>query len=296
MIAMMGILPQKMRLHRSAFTLVELLIVVTIISFIAGALVVAARNVMVRAHKASTSALIQRLTTGAAIFCDDFGYYPPDDWPLRSDTECFTEKTPNPNDDNPSNIKLWPNANLILRLLYLYPPASVAGVESDMPSKQYVKLKESELKGGLTRSWVDKQSPNPAGRFESAFERDMSKPRKGLVVVDAWGRPLYYDCNTPARGPRLGAAPWPDRDAVIRPDVRMTFMGNVAPPIHNADGCDIFSCGADGRTSCNNSVDDNQDGRIDGADPLELGAEVGGIRISPLVGMAEDDINNWVGR
>ena len=243
--------------------------VVTIIAFIAGALVIAARNVMMRAKRNATLAVIQKLTTACAEFRMDFGFCPPDDWPISSDQECLTQDRTIRATDNPSSVSLRANANMVLRLRYLYP----------VGQKQYLgekDLKESELGGAFTRSYVSASTTlpmalrNAATRFELAYP-DQASPNKGLVALDAWGRPLYYNSNTPD----------PTRPTVA--DVRWAVAGIVATsvPIRNAKGVDIFSCGEDGRTAPNNSLDDDQNGSVDEA------AEVN------FIGEAADDINNW---
>ena len=265
--------PGKGTLHRapraSGFTLVEILMVVTIIAFIAGALVIAARNVMMRAKRHATLALIQKLSTACAEFRQDFGYCPPDDWPISTDQECNTQDRTIRATDNPSGVSLRANANMVLRLRYLYP----------MGQKQYLgekDLKESEMGGGLTRSYVSANMTLPvalrsaATRFELAYP-DQRYPNRGLVVVDAWERPLYYNSNTPD----------PTRPTQV--DVRWSVAGVTATsvPIRNAKGVDIFSGGEDGRTAPNNSIDDDQNGSVDEA------AETN------FIGEAADDINNW---
>jgi hypothetical protein len=239
--------------------------VVTIIAFIAGTLVIAARNVMMRAKRHATLALIQKLSTACAEFRQDFGYCPPDDWPINPDnnSEVITESRTIRATDNPSGISLSANANMVLRLRYLYPQGQ----------KQYLgekDLKESELGGGFTRSYVNANRNYEATRFELAYP-DQRYPNKGLVVVDAWERPLYYNCNTPD----------PTRPTAVdrRWDVAGVYRTSV--PIRNAKGVDIFSGGEDGRTAPNNSIDDDQNGSVDEA------AETN------FIGEAADDINNW---
>jgi type II secretory pathway pseudopilin PulG len=262
----------------AAFTLVELLVVITIITFVAGALVVAAQGVMKRAAYNNTVALVQRVTTACAMFNDDFGYFPPDDWPITTDAQCYTADRAAP--ENPTQIQLFPNANCMLRLLYLYPQGH----------KQYLSLKQSELRGGFSASWVNVASPSAAGRFEFAFP-DTADPEKGLIVVDAWGRPLYYDCHTSDPGVTFNYATGGDRS-----DKRRPILGNIYPAVHLAKGADIFSCGADGLTTPNNGIDDNQNGSVDSADSLENYQTIGSLRVSMLAGEADDDINNWWGR
>lgn len=256
---------------RSGFTMVEILIVVTIIAFIAGALVVAARGVMPRARDLATRSLIRKIDLACAQFRDDFGFYPPDDWPILQgrDQQCYNSSYPIRATANPSGISLVPNANLVLRLCYLRPQGQ----------KQYLALKRSELRGTVTRDYTQPGNAYPYNRFEYAYPEpaevpiNPDLPVKGQVIVDAWGRPLYYDCHTadPTR-PTVADLRWP---------VAGVAAGSV--PIRNAKGADIFSCGADGLTTPNNRIDDNQNGTVD-TDEIAL------------IGQADDDVNNWSSR
>jgi type II secretory pathway pseudopilin PulG len=276
---------------------VELLIVVTVIAFVAGALVVAARRVMVRSMKANTAALIQKVTTACAMFKDDFGCYPPDDFPITAESQCTSTVAgglPSPNNDNPTCIELDPNANLVLRLMYLYPSRDSAS--KPIPQKRYLTLKESELRGGFASgaTFVAASDANPAWRLEDA-RYDSRNVRRGLIIVDAWARPLYYDCQTIDPDPRYRTR---SKKAQGRSSMSTSTAHtlNIYPAVHNATGCDIFSCGADGRTSWNNKIDDNQNGLVDSDDPQEYYTVIDGLNISPLSGEAEDDINNWASR
>ena len=267
--------PGRAEQKAGAFTMVELLVVITIITFVAGALVVAARGVMVRAHAKSTEDLVQRLTTAAALFKDDFGYYPPDDLPITRGSLSITDVAPSStNPKNAAAILLEPNANLILRLLYLYPAGQ----------KQYVNMKASELAGNITSNYTNRNARNAAYRCLNALPE--AGKEKGLVAVDAWGRPLYYDCHTPDPGPNNV---W----TAARADVRWRIRGvgsDPEMPVRNAKGVDIFSCGPDGLTSTCNSIDDNQNGAIDDSSASNVNAE------NWLIGEDRDDINNWSAR
>jgi type II secretory pathway pseudopilin PulG len=247
--------------------MVEILMVVTIIVFIAGALVVAARGVMVRAKRLATLSLIHKINTACAEFRDDFGYYPPDDSPITNDLWCYSSDYPIRTTDNPSGISLKMNGNLVLRLCYLRPKGQ----------KQYLDFKRSDLRGTITRNYAQPTSAYAANRFEYAYPEpaevpiNPDLPVKGQVVVDAWGRPLYYDCHTGD----------PTRPTVA--DYRWSVAGVAAAsvPIRNAKGADIFSCGSDGLTAPNNRIDDNQNQSVDESTEWTL------------IGEADDDINNW---
>jgi hypothetical protein len=173
----------------------------------------------------------------------------------------------------------------MLRLVYLYPSRDSAG--RAIAQKRYLTLTQSEMRGGFRTgdNFTDVKNANPAWRFADG-RYNSRDPKRGLVIVDAWGRPLYYDCHTIDPDPRY---PTRSKKAVSR--TRMTIGSDtVYPAVHNAAGCDIFSCGADGRTTPNNKLDDNQDGKVDKEDDMEYSDTTNN---SALSGSAADDINNW---
>ncbi len=249
-----------------AFTLIEILIVITIIGFVAGALVVASRGVIDKAHRKYTESLIQRINTSAGLFANDFGYWPPDDWPMQRDLVTLQRS------QNPSDIALWPMANMMLRLLYLYPEGQ----------KQYLTVKESET---YPPAQVLDYSSVTAGSFEGTRSSNSPKP---YILLDGWGRPMYYYCRTtdPIVDPKSGTAfrrstyPY----GRLNNTARISGRAGVTLPARNAKGGDLFSCGTDGLTSINNRTDDDMNGAVDDAPELNM------------LGEAADDVNNWGSR
>ena len=65
---------------RAAFTLVELLVVIGIITILAGLLTPAIMGAMRKAHEASTVNTIHQVELAAQAFMNDFGEYPPSTW------------------------------------------------------------------------------------------------------------------------------------------------------------------------------------------------------------------------
>ncbi len=62
---------------RTAFTLVELLVVIVIIAILAASLVVLIKGMIERGRQASTKAMIETLSTACSAYKTEFGLYPP---------------------------------------------------------------------------------------------------------------------------------------------------------------------------------------------------------------------------
>ena len=86
------------------------------------------------------------------------------------------------------------------------------------------------------------------------------------------------------------------------------FVGDPRRVIHNRDTFDLFSAGPDGKTACNDGIDNDGDGSTDNANTAYTGSgaatsrDMGeaafngaltGFKKNPKPGEVLDDINNW---
>jgi prepilin-type N-terminal cleavage/methylation domain-containing protein len=86
------------------------------------------------------------------------------------------------------------------------------------------------------------------------------------------------------------------------------YVGEPKRVIHNRDTFDLFSAGPDGKTACNDGIDNDGDGATDNANTAYIGSgaassrEMGeaafngsltGFKKNPKAGEILDDINNW---
>lgn len=229
-------------------TLVELLVVISIIAFLAGALVVASQKMRHQAQVNGTTTLIERLASANEQFYNEWRFYAPDspitrlagaNWVYQTSPsipdEIETREVDTDAPGIPPNDKVPTTGNEYMMISLVF-------------KGQYLAIDQEHI-AGPRRQITNLRLPNG------------ENPTSRCIVVDSWGHPLFYDCH--------------------KPEGKRYALGRV---MFNINAFDLFSLGADGRTSStNNHIDDDGDGTTDESDEGDK------------VGQSVDDINNWRG-
>jgi len=273
----------------SGFTMVELLVVISIIIVLAGLLMPAIMAAMRKAHETQTLNLIHQCEVAAQSFFNDYGDYPPSTW--AEVDELF--KIPNPNpadigtgsgwdgglfsgisgtngyrDQNSSPSTINEGIEVLTYCLatrnggpYLQPSADQLGnTDGDHD--------DADLDGDGTNDV--RQATNPYFGGNQVFE-----------LVDYWGNPLVYFHNRDyaAHDGWTDANLWADRlveavtyadsegqtypcyarwDDRVRPD-GTSYGPGERPPLPtqnypNLDGFQLYSWGYDAKPGCDEST------------------------------------------
>jgi len=225
-------------------TLVELLVVISIIAFLAGALVVSAQRIRHQAQVSGTRALIEKISGANERLYNDLRHYAPDSaiGALAGNTWVFStspglpEEYTNEEVDNTvygmPNDRIMTTANecMTLGLCFFW-------------DKNYLTVNQEHLAG-------------PKREINKVVSEHQCDRSSRCIVVDSWGHPLYYECHRPEGKRYVDDVYW-----------------------HNTQAFDVFSAGPDGRTSSvSNELDDDGDGEVDETDEgLKLGEQVDDI-------------------
>jgi len=152
---------RRTRRPRRAFTLVELLIVISIMAILAGILIPTIAIVRGEAKKAATKALISLISNAAVSFENDHGYYPPD--AIEATTQLYHFSQPD------------------LTALTTGDPLTAAQVP---PQALYYYLGNGFT--GQNAPYATFAKNTQAHHFDTVFTERLP------VVVDPWGRPIIY--------------------------------------------------------------------------------------------------------
>lgn len=154
-----------------AFTLVELLVVIVIISVLMGILLPAVQSVRMRSQMAATSAQIRSIATACYAYQADYGYFPPVGLHREPEPDLHVDI------DKPAEVLWW---FLTRQVSY----------RSDVTNF-------NQGHAGLEYDWDDPiiygtQNTGPYYSPQSGQLRDYDED--GVPeIVDVWGHPLLYD-------------------------------------------------------------------------------------------------------
>ncbi|MEW6359443.1 MAG: type II secretion system protein [Planctomycetota bacterium] len=233
-------------------TLVELLVVISIIAFLAGALVVASQKIREQAQEHGARALIEKLISANEQFFNEWRQYAPDSPEgLRAVT-----------DGRVTQFETSPAIPTEIETREI--DVAAPGMPADkMPTtcSEYLMISLQFWGQFLKLSKENIAGPERKIDLGTLGSKGMETVNSKCIIVDNWGRPIFYDCH--------------------KPEGKRYTPGIVA---HNINAFDIFSLGADGRTSStSNKIDDDGDGTVDESDEADK------------LGESVDDLNNWRG-
>lgn len=155
-------------MQRNAFTLIELLIVITIIMTLVGMSIVGLGTLRERAKIDATSGLISRIETALRIYKEVFLGFPPDDDGIYEGSQC-----------------LW---------YYLYKGLSLE-VENDNAPKgftpgRFIKVvRAPDIRRGVEIEKGIYAKVKPPMGPEGFRQKELNEDN---YVIDIWGHPLYY--------------------------------------------------------------------------------------------------------
>ena len=171
-----------MKATRHAFTLVELLVVIAVLSILMSLSAGAAIAAKHYANRAKATVGIEHLRTAITTFRHDFGFNPPDHadqlpaWRMRADGQCQpdaggAEVVIDPG-DRAGDMEDYDNSNRILMHFLL----------TDNGTGGYYELKRKDSM--------------QSGRLDNAYVFDC-RTRDLYLFMDPWGSPYVYDRNWP---------------------------------------------------------------------------------------------------
>ncbi|NOZ22816.1 MAG: type II secretion system protein [Planctomycetes bacterium] len=236
-------------------TLVELLVVISIIAFLAGALVVASQKIRSQAQRHSTAALIEKICSANEQFYNEWRFYAPDTGSLG----------PHGNGQYAGtfwNYKASPGIPLTLeeREVDVEAPG-MPGNKMPTSGNEYLMINLCFRGQFIVIPRENLAGPERKIDLKGLGVKKMDQVSSRCIIVDSWGRPLFYDCH--------------------KPEGKDYTNGLIH---RNVNSFDLFSLGPDGRTSStSNNLDDDGDGTVDESDE------------GKKLGESADDLNNWRG-
>ena len=180
----------KFTSRRSAFTLLELLIVIAIIAILSAMLFPAIGGVITKSKIARTRAMIVSLQAALSMYDSDTGRYPRRPGPLvasklfENDVAYLYAALAN---NRTMPLGGGPNAPYIERR-----PEWVAhAAASDVDNLSWMSVNPG---AGFGVAWLDALPSGEADQLNDASFQAANLPGSAseLVFVDAWGNPLYY--------------------------------------------------------------------------------------------------------
>ena len=240
----------------SGVTLVELLVVISIIAFLAGALVVASQKIREQAQQHSTEALMAKLAGANGQFYNEWRFHAPD-------TDKLGEKKDGKYAGSFWRYEISPSIPATIETREVDQVTIPGMPENKMPTSgnefMMINLQYRAQLVAIPKDYLAGPERKIDLRGMGVEGMDLATSR--CIILDSWGHPIFYDCHKPEG--------WDYSNGLIR---------------YNVNAFDMFSLGPDGRTSStNNKIDDDGDGTVDETDE------------GRKLGESGDDLNNWRG-
>ncbi len=281
----------KLETKRKAdgFTLVEMLVVITIIALLASAFLPAVKLALRRAGRATTKNTISGLDTAITMFRRDWGTYPPHSYGVSDPTINFPDTTVAiPRNDafkfcDSATDKTYKGRVLMFFLSSRFElNGKTYGPYFSPKEKQMDRADTTMLNafggtGDITKLKITLWNGDDWKHTTALMDQDANGK---LVLLDGFDNPYFYYSNVWAKKQ--------DTSAVIVPHRPFEYV--------------IFSTGQDGKSAWNDHKDNDNDGvpapgGDDDLDPDErLRVNSSGRYLDACgkqVGQLHDDINNW---
>jgi len=255
--------------RRMGFTLVELLIVISIIVILMGLILPVASIVMRDARNAAAQSFLKNLEGACAMYALEFGIHPPIGPYIRQSGGSYSLMA---NVNVPAG---WNWADF----------AYSRGAGPDKSAKMLYYYLGTTFRKNPDFSKGEAYSTKNVGPFMD-FKSNQTEDLDGdghLYIVDLWGNPIKYFNNSVRTAPN-GTPTMPGAHNILN--------DFYAPPYdipHNKSSVDLYSFGTDGEDDAgyneNNSVDED----FDGNPTIETLPGGGYLNSNNLL----DDINNY---
>ncbi|NLW51343.1 MAG: type II secretion system protein [Candidatus Brocadiaceae bacterium] len=244
---------------RAAFTLVELLVVITIIAVLAGLLTPAIIAAMNRSGVTVTVARIRQCELAATAFFNDYGQYPPMHWDELAELFDYNDI-----DGHLDGLDTGTEPSTINEGIEVFVAclASRTGGPYLQPEGDW--LRNVDVPDDLNAA--------PDDRENDTLQNDVAQAtnwyfggRQIFEIVDYWGNPLVYVHNryyadydgwdeendvwyAPATGTE--ALPYADVDGVLQPCYARSYYGTTTDNHPNLNTFQLFSWGLEGMAGC----------------------------------------------